>query len=138
MLHHPTLESLKALRLFGMLRALEEQQQTKEWNALSFEERLGLLVDRERIEQQNRSVSARLRRARLGQQAAIENVDLRPGRGLDRALFASLASRAWIGQHHNLLITGPTGVGKTARADTRPAAKATRCSITGSDACSPN
>lgn len=113
MLHHPTRESLKALRLFGMLHALEEQQESEEWNGLSFDERLGLLVDRERIEQDNRSVSARLRRARLGQQAAIENVDLRPSRGLDRGLFTSLASCAWIAQHHNLLVTGPTGVGKS-------------------------
>lgn len=113
MLLHPTLESLKALRLFGMLHALEEQQQTPQWNALSFEERLGLLVDRERIEQENRSMTARLRRARLAQQASIEDADLRAGRGLDRAVFLSLARCEWIGQHHNLLITGPTGVGKS-------------------------
>ncbi len=113
MLLHPTLESLKALRLFGMLHALEEQQQTAEWNALSFEERLGMLIDRERIEQENRSMTARLRRARLAKQASIEDVDLRAGRGLDRAAFLSLAQCVWIGQHHNVLITGPTGVGKS-------------------------
>jgi len=113
MLPHPTRESLKQLRLFGMLKALEEQQQTEEWSALSFEERLGLLVDRERIDQENRSVTARLRRARLGQQAAIEDVDMRTGRGLDRSMFTSLASCTWITHHHNLLITGPTGVGKS-------------------------
>lgn len=113
MLHHPTIEALKALRLFGMVRALEEQARSAEYNALPFEERLGLLVDRERIEQDNRSMTARLRRARLAQQAAIEDVDLRAGRGLDRSLMTSLMTCSWIAHRHNLLITGPTGVGKS-------------------------
>jgi DNA replication protein DnaC len=113
MMLHPTIESLKRLRLFGMVRALEEQQQTTEWKGLSFEERLGLLVDRERIEQDNRSMTARLRRARLGQQATIEDVDMRAGRGLDRAVFASLATCSWVSLHQNVLITGATGVGKS-------------------------
>ncbi len=113
MMLHPTIESLKRLRLFGMLRALEEQQQTTEWKGLSFEERLGLLVDRERIEQDNRSMTARLRRARLGQQATIEDVDMGAGRGLDRAVFSSLATCGWVTLHQNVLITGATGVGKS-------------------------
>lgn len=113
MLHHPTIEALKALRLFGMVKALEEQERSAEYRALAFEERLGLLVDRERIEQENRSMTARLRRARLAQQAAIEDVDLRAGRGLDRSLVTSLMTCSWITQRHNLLITGPTGVGKS-------------------------
>ena len=92
MLLNPTIETLKALRLFGMVQALEEQQQTAEWRALSFEERLGLLVDRERIEKENRSTSTRLRRARLGQLAAIEDVDFRASRGLDRSMVAALSS----------------------------------------------
>ena len=113
MLLNPTIETLKALRLFGMVQALEEQQQTAEWRALSFEERLGLLVDRERIEKENRSTSTRLRRARLGQLAAIEDVDFRASRGLDRSMVAALSSCEWITQHQNLLITGSTGVGKS-------------------------
>ena len=112
MLLHPTIESLKALHLFGMVRALEEQQQTTQWNDLAFEERLGLLVERERIEQEDRSLTARLRRARLGQQASIEDLDLRTSRGIDRSLIASLSTCQWIRSHHNLLITGATGVGK--------------------------
>jgi len=113
MLHHPTIEALKVLRLFGMVKALEEQERSAEYRALAFEERLGLLVDRERIEQENRSMTARLRRARLAQQATIEDVDLRAGRGLDRSLVTSLMTCSWISQQHNLLITGPTGAGKS-------------------------
>jgi DNA replication protein DnaC len=113
MLSHPIIESLHALRLFGMVKAWEEQQHTTQWNALSFEERLAILVDRERIEQANRSLTARLRRARLGQPAAIEDLDLRAGRGLDRSLIASFSTCAWIRSHHNVLITGPTGAGKS-------------------------
>jgi DNA replication protein DnaC len=113
MLYHPTIEALKSLRLFGMVKALEEQARSTEYTALAFEERLGLLVDRERIEQENRSMTARLRRARLAQQAVIEDVDFRAGRGLDRSLMTSLMTCSWIGQKHNLLITGPTGVGKS-------------------------
>ena len=95
MLLHPTIESMKTLRLFGMVRALEEQQQSTQWNDLVFEERLGLLVDRERLEQENRSLTARLRRARLGQLAAIEDLDLRTSRGLDRSLITSLSTSHW-------------------------------------------
>jgi len=113
MLLHPTIDTMKALRLFGMVKALEEQENTPEWRRLEFEERLGLLVDRERIEQENRSLTARLRRARLGQQAAIEDLDLRNSRGLDRSLLAALSSCDWVTSHHNILITGPTGVGKS-------------------------
>jgi DNA replication protein DnaC len=113
MLLHPTIESLKALRLFGMVKALQEQENTPEWRHLAFEERLGLLVDRERIEQENRSLTVRLRRARLGQQACMEDMDLRSTRGLDRSLLAALSSCGWVTAHHNILITGSTGVGKS-------------------------
>jgi len=113
MMLHPTIESLKALRLFGMVKALEEQQQTAQWNALAFEERLGLLVDRERIEQENRSLTTRLRRARMVHQATIEDLEMGASRGLDRSLIASLSSCTWIRSHHNVLITGPTGAGKS-------------------------
>jgi DNA replication protein DnaC len=111
MLLHPIIESMKALRLFGMVKAWEEQQKTAQWNDLAFEERLALLVDRERLEQENRSLTARLRRARLGQPAAMEDLDLRMNRGLDRSLIASLSTCTWIRSKHNVLITGPTGAG---------------------------
>ena len=113
MLNHPTLEKLAALKLGGMLKALEEQMQMSEATALSFEERLGLLVDREWIERENRRLSGRLAKARLRQAAALEDVDWRTPRGLDKSVVLALGSCQWIAQHQNCLITGPTGVGKS-------------------------
>jgi DNA replication protein DnaC len=112
-LNHPTLTKLEALRLYGMVRALNDQLQTPECANLSFEERLGLLVDREVTDRENRRMAQRLKRARLRQAAAPEDVDFRHPRGLDRSQFLALCSCAWIQKRDNLLITGPTGVGKT-------------------------
>jgi len=112
-LTHPTLAKLEALRLFGMLRALNDQMQMPDCASLSFDERLGLLVDREATDRQNQRLAVRLKRARLRQPAAPEDVDFRHPRGLDRAQFLSLCSCEWIRSRDNLLITGPTGVGKT-------------------------
>ena len=113
MLNHPTQERLLQLRLHGMAKALAEQAQTPEVQALSFEERLGLLVDREATERHNRQTSSRLRRARLKQAAVAEDIDYRHPRGLDRALFRRLLAGEWVQGHQNVLLTGPTGVGKT-------------------------
>lgn len=113
MLTHPTLEKLEALRLFGMLSALDDQRQMPQCAQLSFEERLGLLVDREATVRADRRLGVRLKQARLRQSAAPEDVDLRHPRGLDRAQFAALVSCKWIKDRDNLLLTGPTGVGKT-------------------------
>jgi DNA replication protein DnaC len=113
MLNHPTLDKLAALNLRGMLKALEEQSQMTEATALSFEERLGLLVDREWTERENRRLAARLAKARLRQAAALEDIDWRAPRGLDRSVVLALGSGQWIAQHQNCLITGPTGVGKS-------------------------
>ena len=81
--------------------------------ALSFEERLGLLVDREWTERENRRLAGRLAKARLRQAAALEDVDWRTPRGLDKSVVLALGSCQWIAQHQNCLITGPTGVGKS-------------------------
>ena len=113
MLNHPTHERLSQLRLFGMARALAEQSQLPDIMTLTFEERLGLLVDREATERQNRQTSSRLRRAHLKQAAVAEDVDYRHARGLDKAMFRRLLEGDWVRAHQNVLLTGPTGVGKT-------------------------
>jgi len=113
MLNHPTYERLVQLRLSGMAKALAEQAQTPDIQALTFEERLGLLVDRELTERHNRQSASRLRRARLKQTAVAEDIDYRHPRGLDRAVFRRLLTGDWVRGHQNVLITGPTGVGKT-------------------------
>ena len=113
MLTHPTLEKLHTLKWTGMASALSEQMALPDIDTLSFEERLGLLIDREITERENRRTSSRLRRARLKHQAALENIDYRHPRGLDKSLMQSLATCQWVSDHLNVLITGPTGVGKT-------------------------
>jgi len=113
MLTHPLFEKLTHLRLFGMLLALKELMNASDTEHLSFEDRLGLLVDREICHRENRQLLSRLKKAKLRQTACVEDVDFRHRRGLDQALFLQLAQCAWIKQHHNVLIIGPTGVGKT-------------------------
>jgi DNA replication protein DnaC len=108
----PTLNKLHALRLSGRANALQEQQLLPEIQALSGEERLGLLVDRELTGRENRRLQTRRRQAKLRHQAVLEDLDYRPARGLDKALLARLATGQGLREHHNLLITGPTGVGK--------------------------
>ena len=113
MLKHPTLDKLHALKLTGMAAALADQSATPDITDLSFEERLGLLVDREMTERDNRRMTSRLRRAKLRHNAILEDMDYRYSRGLDKGLVQSLASCQWVKEHLNVLITGPTGVGKT-------------------------
>jgi len=113
MLQNPTLDKLQALHLRGMLRALQEQAQMPECAQLSFEERLGLLVDREVAERDNQRLARRLKQAQLRQEAVVEDIDFRHPRGLDRSLLLSLASCQWVRQRNNCLLTGPTGTGKT-------------------------
>jgi DNA replication protein DnaC len=113
MLTHPTHERLIALGLTGMAKALEEQRRSPDLNALSFEERVGLLVDREAAERDTKRLTTRLKFAALRQNACVEDLDLRTPRGIDRAVFAKLIAGDWIDRHENLLITGATGLGKS-------------------------
>ena len=113
MLTHPTVDKLHQLRCTGMAKALVEQLGSCEVAPLSFEERLGLLVDRELTERHSRQLTNRLRRAKLRHTACIEDIDFRQPRGLDKALVLSLADGRWVREHLNVLITAPAGIGKS-------------------------
>ncbi len=114
MLNQQTLNQLKALRLDGMARAFAEQLTQPIATELSFEERFALLVDREIHWRDNKRRDRLLKQAKLKQpQACLEDLDHRPGRGLDKPLIASLANGDWIRQAHSLIIGGATGTGKT-------------------------
>ncbi len=109
MLTSPTLDRLFALNLAGMARALAEQRENPAYTELPFEDRLGLLVDREAPARLERYLKA----ARLRVAASVEDVDFRAPRGLDRSVLLELAASRWVAAHQQVLITGPTGVGKT-------------------------
>jgi DNA replication protein DnaC len=113
MLANHTHERLTALGLPGMAKAFDDQQRQPDAAALTFEVRLGLMIDREITERENKRLIARLKFAALRQSAIIEDIDLRTPRGIDRAFFAKLVDGDWIARKHNLLVTGPTGVGKS-------------------------
>ena len=113
MLLEPTLARLRDLRLDAMAAALQEQQGLPDIHELSFEDRLGLLVEREAVAREDRRLTRLLRQARLRLPASVEDVDLRASRGLDRSVLLRLASCDWIRQHQVVLITGATGTGKT-------------------------
>jgi DNA replication protein DnaC len=113
MLNEQTQQSLRELKLFGMARSFDEQCAQPELHALSFGERFGLMVDRELTERKNRRLAALLRTAKLRQSACVEDIDYRHPRGLERSQMASLVSCDYIRQAQNLLITGPTGCGKS-------------------------
>lgn len=107
-----TKQQIASLRLSGMLSALEEQLRNPP-NQLSFEERLALLIDREIIERDNRKLSNRLKQAKLKSGCSMEQIDFHSARGLNKSRLLSLANLSWIKLHKTILITGPTGVGKT-------------------------
>ena len=139
MLTHPTHERLITLGLTGMAKALEEQRRSPDLDVLSFEERVGLLVDREAAERDTKRLTTRLKFAALRQSACVEDVDLRTPRGIDRAVFARLVGGDWIDRNENLLITGATGLGKSWIAcalGQKACRDIARSSITASRACS--
>jgi len=113
MLVQPLLQQLLELRLRGMAAALEQQLTTPDRSQLSFEERLGLMIQHEFTERGSARLAQRLRWARLPQGAVLEDLDTSNLRGLDPAALAQVRDLAWIDQHLNVLVTGPTGVGKS-------------------------
>jgi len=114
MLNQPTLEKLHTLRLVGMAEAFRAQAEQPDLTQLSFEERFALLVDQQWNWKQNRALARRLAHARLRHRASVEDIDFRSPRGLDRPLVRALAQdSAWVRQHQNIFLIGPTGIGKS-------------------------
>jgi DNA replication protein DnaC len=113
MLIEQTFEKLNAMKLYGMAQGLAEQLEMAAYAPLSFEERVGMLVDREWGAREERRLQRRLKRARLKQPACLEDIDYQASRGLDASVMRSLASCRWVVAHANVLVTGPCGVGKT-------------------------
>ena len=113
MLTHTTIEGLKSLRLPAMAAGLTSQREHPDYTGLSFEERLGLLVDAELLQRQNRRLERVLKAAKLRSSAVVEDVDFTTTRGLDKTAFGSLVNSPWVDNHHSVMVVGPTGVGKT-------------------------
>ncbi len=113
MLTEETLTKLSQMRLHGFAHALTQQLDDDQYDELTFAERVGLLVDREWTEREARRLTRRLQHAKLREPACVEDLDYRHARGLDRTLMQRLATCEWITKHQNLIIEGPTGVGKT-------------------------
>ncbi len=113
MLNNQTIEGLRSLKLSAMASGLIAQRQSVQYQTLEFEERLGMLVDQEITQRENRRLERLLRSAKLRHNAVVEDIDFHTQRGLERSQILSLAQASWISEHHNLSVVGPTGSGKT-------------------------
>jgi DNA replication protein DnaC len=113
MLNQQTLEKLHALRLTGMAQAYGRQMEDTGIGSLSFEERFGLLVDQHWSWRENQAMARRLRKSKLASEPCVEDIDYRHPRGLDRQVIRSLSGSQWVAQHLSVLLTGPTGIGKS-------------------------
>ena len=113
MLNEQTMEKLYAMKLVGMAEGMKRQMGSSGMDGLSFEERFGMLVEAQHLHQENKRLKRLLGNARLKLQASLEDIDYRTPRGLDKSVMMSLGSCDWIKKHRNIIITGPTGVGKT-------------------------
>ena len=113
MLNQPTIEKLAHMKLYAMANAFRTQLESVDAQQLSFEERFALLVDEQFLWRENRALERRLRSAKLKQKATIEDINYQHPRGLDRKLLRSLARSEWVRQKQNILLLGPTGIGKS-------------------------
>lgn len=113
MINQQTYKQLTDMKMFGMAAAFGEYLQRPVHDALSFEERFGMLVEREHCERQQRRLKKRLTQAKLREPACVEDIDYQQPRGLDRSVLQRLASCQWVTEHQNILLTGTTGLGKT-------------------------
>ena len=113
MLNTTTIEGLRELRLDAMAQGVVEQREQPDYATLSFENRLGLLVDREILARSNRRLTRVLRSAKLKLPAVVEDIDFRRPRGLERRQVLNLAESHWVDEHQAVIVVGPTGVGKT-------------------------
>ena len=113
MLTYPLMDQLRGLKLYAMASCLEEQMKMKDILKFSFEDRLGMFVDRETITRSNRQITRRLSKANLKINACMEDIDYKVQRGIDRSLMMGFASCRWVHDHRGIILTGPTGSGKT-------------------------
>ncbi len=113
MLTNPTLAKLQEMRLIGMVKAFEEQLSMSDVGQLTFEDRFGLIIDREEIERRNRQFKSRIKKAKPKENACIEDLKFSSDRGLDKTNILSLSNCEWIRNQQNIIISGSTGAGKT-------------------------
>jgi DNA replication protein DnaC len=113
MMTQQTMEKLRALRLRGMAEAYQQQWEQPEVAALTFDERLALLVDQHATWRENKALARRLLTSKLDSEPCAEDVNYRHARQLDAAQFRALLNSQWVAQHHSVLLTGPTGIGKS-------------------------
>ena len=113
MIWQQTLERIGKMKMYGMLKALEEQEGNESYGGMVFEDRLGHTIEMEYLERENRKLTRRIRSARLRQQACVEDIKFGAERNLSKTKILDLAKCGWIKSHQNMIITGPTGAGKS-------------------------
>ena len=113
MLNQQTLDKLYVMKLLGMADGFKEQLQQPSFQDLSFDQRFGMLVDGQWTWKENNRLKRLLKEAKLRLQASVEDIDYKTSRGIEKSVLINLTSCNWIRNHQNLLISGPTGVGKT-------------------------
>ena len=113
MLNQQTINKLHELKLTGMAEAFADQLNQPDMDRLSFAERFGLIVDRQWTWKENNRMDRYLKNARMKLNACVEDIDYKTPRGIDQSVMMNLISCDWVRRHHNIIITGPTGAGKT-------------------------